>query len=324
MIRLLMTLCIAMNLGTAAAQTYPSKPIRLVVGYGPGGVADITARLVAQKLTESMGQPVIVENRPSAGGIMAGDLVAKADPDGYTLLHLNSGNAISAASFRKLPFDVKKDFESIANMGAVDFVVLVDKSSDIKTMADFMAKARANPGKTNIGTVSIGSGQHMAATLFKSITGVDAPVVPYKATPALFAALKGKDIDVVFEVVSPALSLIRGGELRAIAVSSAKRFAGLPDVPTMMESGVKDFDVNAWNGLAAPAKTPKAIIDRLNKEVNAVLALPDVQKRFQDLGIDPRGGTPGELRNKLFSEVDKWTSLVSTMNMERSRPLGFY
>jgi tripartite-type tricarboxylate transporter receptor subunit TctC len=317
MIRFLMVLCIAMHLGAVAAQTYPSKPIRLVVGYGPGGVADITARLVAQKLTESMGQPVIVENRPSAGGIMAGDLVAKADPDGYTLLHLNSGNAISAASFRKLPFDVKKDFETIANMGAVDFVVLVDKSSDIKTMADFVAKARANPGKTNIGTVSIGSGQHMAATLFKSITGVDAPVVPYKATPALFAALKGKDIDVVFEVVSPALSLIRGGELRAIAVSSGKRFAGLPDVPTMMESGVKDFDVNAWNGLAAPAKTPKAIIDRLNKEVNAVLALPDVQKRFQDLGIDPRGGTPAELRNKLYSEVDKWTSLVSTMNMER-------
>ncbi len=317
MIRFLMSLCIAMGLGTATAQTYPSKPIRLVVGYGPGGVADITARLVAQKLTESMGQPVIVENRPSAGGIMAGDLVAKADPDGYTLLHLNSGNAISAASFRKLSFDVKKDFESIANMGAVDFVVLVDKSSDIKTVADFMIKARANPGKTNIGTVSIGSGQHMAATLFKSITGVDSPIVPYKATPALFAALKGKDIDVVFEVVSPALSLIRGGELRAIAVSSGKRFAGLPDVPTMMESGVKDFDVSAWNGLAAPAKTPKAIIDRLNKEVNAVLALPDVQKRFQDLGIDPRGGTPAELRNKLFSEVDKWTSLVSTMHMER-------
>ena len=317
MIRFLMSLCIAMGLGTATAQTYPSKPIRLVVGYGPGGVADITARLVAQKLTESMGQPVIVENRPSAGGIMAGDLVAKADPDGYTLLHLNSGNAISAASFRKLSFDVKKDFESIANMGAVDFVVLVDKSSEIKTVADFMIKSRANPGKTNIGTVSIGSGQHMAATLFKSITGVDSPIVPYKATPALFAALKGKDIDVVFEVVSPALSLIRGGELRAIAVSSGKRFAGLPDVPTMMESGVKDFDVSAWNGLAAPAKTPKAIIDRLNKEVNAVLALPDVQKRFQDLGIDPRGGTPAELRNKLFSEVDKWTSLVSTMNMER-------
>ncbi len=317
MMRFLMSLCLAMGLGTAMAQTYPSKPIRLVVGYGPGGVADITARLVAQKLTESMGQPVIVENRPSAGGIMAGDLVAKADPDGYTLLHLNSGNAISAASFRKLPFDVKKDFESISNMGAVDFVVLVDKSSDIKTVADFMAKTRANPGKTNIGTVSIGSGQHMAATLFKNITGVDSPIVPYKATPALFAALKGKDIDLVFEVVSPALSLIRGGELRAIAVSSGKRFAGLPDVPTMMESGVKDFDVNAWNGLAAPAKTPKAIIDRLNKEVNAVLALPDVQKRFQDLGIDPRGGTPAELRNKLFSEVDKWTSLVSSMNMER-------
>ncbi len=317
MMRFLMSLCLAMGLGTAMAQTYPSKPIRLVVGYGPGGVADITARLVAQKLTESMGQPVIVENRPSAGGIMAGDLVAKADPDGYTLLHLNSGNAISAASFRKLPFDVKKDFESISNMGAVDFVVLVDKSSDIKTVADFMAKTRANPGKTNIGTVSIGSGQHMAATLFKNITGVDSPIVPYKATPALFAALKGKDIDLVFEVVSPALSLIRGGELRAIAVSSGKRFAGLPDVPTMMESGVKDFDVNAWNGLAAPAKTPKAIIDRLNKEVNAVLALPDVQKRFQDLGIDPRGGTPAELRNKLFSEVDKWMSLVSSMNMER-------
>ena len=317
MIRFLMVLCIAMHLGTLAAQTYPSKPIRLVVGYGTGGVADTMARLVAQKLTESMGQPVIVENRPSAGGIVAGDLVAKANPDGYTLLFFHSGMAISAALFRKLPFDVKKDFEPIANMGGFDLVVLVDKSSDVKTMADFMAKARANPDKTNIGTVSIGSTQHMAATLFKSITGVDAPVVPYKTTPVLFSAMKGKDIDVVFEMLSPALGLIRGGELRAVAVSSGKRFAGLPDVPTMMESGVKDFDVNAWNGLAAPAKTPKAIIDRLNKEVNAVLALPDVQKRFQDLGIDPRGGTSAELRNKMSNEVDKWTNLVSAMNMER-------
>ena len=312
-------LCLALGMGMGAtfAQTYPSKPIRLMVGYAPGGVADITARLVAQKLSESLGQPVVVENRPSAGGILAADVVAKADPDGYTLLHLNSGNAISAASFRKLPFDVKKDFETISNMGSIDFVVLVDKSSDIKTMADFMAKTKANPGKTNIGTVNIGSGQHMAASLFKSITGVDSPIVPYKATPALFGALKSKEIDVVFEVVSPALSLIRSGELRAIAVSSSRRFAGLPGVPTLMESGVKDFDVMAWNGLAAPAKTPKAIIERLNKEVNAVLALPDVQKRFQDLGIDPRGGTPEELRALLLSEVDKWVNLVTTLNMER-------
>ena len=317
MIRFLLLLCIAMNLGFVAAQPYPSKPIRLVVGYGPGGVADITARLVAQKLSESMGQPVIVDNKPSAGGIMAGELVANADPDGYTLLHLHSGNAISAALYRKLPFDVKKDFDPIVNMGEFDAVVLVDKSSSIKTIADFLAKARANPDKTNIGTVSIGSTQHMSATLFKSSTGVDTPVVPYKTTPALFASLKAKDIDVAFEMVSPSMNLIRGGELRAIAVLSGKRFPGLPDVPTMIESGVKDFDVKAWNGMAAPAKTPKAIIDKLNKEVNAVLALPDVQKRFQELGLDPLGGTPAELRTKLFSEIDKWASLISKMNMER-------
>ena len=301
----------------ASAQAYPSKPIRLVLGYAAGGVADITARLIAQKLSASLGQQVIVDNKPSAGGIVAAETVAKAEPDGYTLLHMNYGNAVSAAVFRKLPYDIKRDFQPISAMGFFDVAMLTDKGLDIRSVQDFIAKAKAAPEKYNIGTVSVGSGQHMAAMLFNSTVGIKSTVVPYKTTPALLLALKSKDIAVAFEILSPALPLIRSGEIRAIAVSSANRFPGLPDVPSLMEAGVKGYDVTAWNGVAAPANTPRAIIDRLNREINAALALPDVQKKFRELGIDPRGGSPEELRAILANEIEKWKNLVSSMNIER-------
>ena len=301
------------------AQTgnYPNKPIRLVVGYAPGGVADITARMVAQKLSDALGQQVVVDNKPSAGGIVAGETVAKAEPDGYTLLHLNYGNAVSAAMFNKMPYDIKRDFQPISAMGFFDVLMLVDKSSDIQSVQDFITKARANPEKYNLGTVSLGSGQHMSAVLFKSLTGLNSTIVPYKTTPSLMMALKSKDIAVAFEIISPAMPLIRSGELKVLAVSSDARFRGLPDVPTLMESGVKGYNVTAWNGVAAPAKTPRFIIERLNKEINAALALPDVRSKFQDVGIDARGGTPQELRDILSNEIDKWNNLVTTMKLER-------
>jgi len=302
---------------SACGQAYPNKPIRLVLGYAPGGVADITARMVAQKLAESLGQQVIVDNKPSAGGIVAGEAVASAEPDGYTLLHLNYGNAVSAALFRKLPYDIKRDFLPVSAMGFFDIVMLVDKRSDIQSVQDFVAKVKANPDKFNVGTVSVGSGQHMAATLFKSMTGLPLTLVPYKTTPNLFAAIKSQDISVAVEVISPALPLIQAGELRALAVSSSRRFRGLPNVPTMQESGVKGYDVTAWNGIAAPANTPRAIIDRLNRAVNAALAQPDLQKRFEELGIEARGGTPEDLRDILASEIDKWNSLVDAAKIER-------
>jgi tripartite-type tricarboxylate transporter receptor subunit TctC len=305
------------SVAQAQSSNYPNKPIRLVVGYAPGGVADITARMVAQKLSDALGQQVVVDNKPSAGGIVAGETVAKADPDGYTLLHMNYGNAVSAAMFNKMPYDIKRDFQPISAMGFFDVVMLVDKSSDIHSVQDFITKARANPEKHNIGTVSLGSGQHMSAVLFKSLTGLNTTIVPYKTTPSLMLALKSKDISVAFEIISPAMPLIRGGEIKAMAVSSGTRFRGLPDVPTLMESGVKAYNVTAWNGVAAPAKTPRPIIERLNKEINAALALPDVRSKFQDVGIDARGGTPEELRDILASEIDKWNNLVTTMKLER-------
>lgn len=302
---------------TLAQSAYPSKPIRLVLGYAPGGVADITARLVAQKLSESLGQQVIVDNKPSAGGIVAGETVAKADPDGYTLLHMNYGNAVSAALFRKLPYDIKRDFQPISAMGYFDVVMLVDKNSEIQSVQDFISKARANPDKYTVGSVSIGSGQHMSAALFTSLTKLPTVLVPYKTTPSLMLALKSKDISVAFEIISPSLSLLRSGELRALAVSSGNRFRGLPDVPTIEEAGVKGYNVTAWNGVAAPAKTPQAIIDRLNKEINAVLAMPDVRAKFAEVGIDARGGSAEDLRNTLSSEIDKWNKLVDEMKIER-------
>jgi tripartite-type tricarboxylate transporter receptor subunit TctC len=300
-----------------AADVYPNKPIRLVLGYAPGGVADITARLIAQKMSDSMGQQIVVDNRPSAGGIVAAQAVATADPDGYTILHLNYGNAVSEAIFKKLPYDIQKDFEPISIMGAFDVLMLVDKNSDIQSVSDFIAKAKANPEKYNVGSVSVGSGQHMSAALFKSMTGLQVELVPYKATSNLFMALKSKDISVAFEIISPAIPMIKSGDLRALAVSSSKRSDSLPNVPTLSESGVKGYDVVAWNGMAVPAKTPRAIVERLNKEINLALKDPEVKAKFQSVGIDPKGGTPDEFKSLLANEITKWKKLVSQLNMEK-------
>jgi tripartite-type tricarboxylate transporter receptor subunit TctC len=302
---------------TAAPAAWPSKPIKLVVGYAPGGVADITARMVAQKMSVSLGQQVIIENKPSAGLIVASEMVAKADPDGYTLLHLNYGNAVSAALYRSLPFDPVRDFAPISAMGFFDVLVLANKGSSINSIKDIIAMAKASPDKLNIGTVSIGSGQYMAASLFKAMTGLNLTIVPFKSTPALVTALKSNDIQVAFEIGAPVLSLVKSGDLKAVAISSPKRFASLPEVPTMIESGVPGYQVTAWNGIAAPAKTPRAIIERINREVNAALAQADIRQRFQEFGIDARGGSPEELRDLLAGEIVKWKDLVEATKMEK-------
>jgi tripartite-type tricarboxylate transporter receptor subunit TctC len=300
-----------------AGQPWPTKPIRLVVGYAPGGVADITARMIAQKLSVALGQQVLIENKPSAGLIVASEMVAKAEPDGYTLLHLNYGNAVSAALYRNLPFDTVRDFAPVSAMGFFDVMVLANKGSAITSIADVIAMAKANPDKLNIGTVSIGSGQYMAASLFKAMTGLNLTIVPFKSTPALITALKSNDIQVAFEIGAPVMAMVKSGDLKALAISSSKRFASLPDVPTLAESGVPGYQVTAWNGIAAPAKTPRAIIERLNREVNTALADPDIRQKFQGFGIDARGGSPEELRDLLAGEITKWKDLVETTKMEK-------
>jgi tripartite-type tricarboxylate transporter receptor subunit TctC len=292
------------------AQNYPTRPVRILVPFAAGGVADITARVLSQKMSEALGQQVLVENRPSAGGIVASEAVAKAEPDGYTLLFITNGNAVSASLFKSLPYDTVNDFAPISTVGFFDLVLAVDSASKIGSVRELITVAKANPSKFNIGTINPGSTQHLAAELFKSMAGLDAQVVPFKATPAVIVALKGNDVQAAFEFLTPVLPQIKGGTLRALAVTSAKRFPGLPDVPTVAESGVPGYQASSWNGVAAPAKTPRPVIERLNREVNAALADPAVRKRLSELGVDVRPGTPEALRELLVAEIAKWKTVI--------------
>jgi tripartite-type tricarboxylate transporter receptor subunit TctC len=317
--RLLFALACALGVSAAAvqAQSYPAKPIRLVLGYAPGGVADITARLVTQKLSASLGQQVIVDNRPSAGGIVAGEAVAKADPDGYTLLHLNAGNAITVALFKSVPFDVVRDFAPIIRLGSFDILMLVPKESKLGSLKDLIAAAKANPEKFNQGAISAGSTQHLAAELFKVMTGLSVPTIPFKTTPNLVTALRSNDIQVAFEITAPVMGMVKSGELRALAISAPARFPGIPDVPTVNESGVGNYQVGAWNGMAAPLKAPREVIERMNRESNAALAQPDLRAKFLELGMSPLGGTPDQLKELLVSDISKWEKVVAAAKIEK-------
>jgi len=301
----------------SVAQGYPTRPVRLIVPFGAGGVADITARVVSQQMSATMGQQVLVENRPSAGGIVASEAVAKAEPDGYTLLFLTNGNAVSVSLFKSLPYDTLRDFAPVSTVGFFDLVLVVDAASKIGSVQDLIAYSKANPNKLNIGTINPGSTQNLAAELFKSMSGIDAQIVPFKATPAVITALKGGDVQAVFEILAPVMALIKGGAVRALAVTSDKRFAGLPDVPTLAQSGVPGYQASSWNAVAAPAKTPKPVLERLNREINAAVAAPEVRKRLGELGVDARAGTPEALHELLVSEIAKWKGVIERAKIEK-------
>jgi len=294
----------------AVAQTFPSKAIRLVVPFGAGGVADLTARTVAQKLSESLGQSVLVDNRPGAGGVVAGDLVAKADPDGHTLLLMSNGTAVSAGLFKSLPFDTLRDFAPVSTLGFFDIAIITQGDSKFKTLSDLLAYARANPGKLNLGSINIGSTQNLAAELFKSSAGVDMQIVPFNGSPAVITALRGGQIDAAVEILAPVLPQINAKALRALAVTGAKRAAVLPDVPTAKESGVTNYEAAGWNAIAAPAKTPKSVIARLNKEITAALNSPDVKKRLADQNVAAQASTPEQAAELLASEVKRWGEVI--------------
>jgi tripartite-type tricarboxylate transporter receptor subunit TctC len=307
----LLALVLAMAVSTAMADNYPTKPIRLVLPFGPGGAADVTGRLLAQKLSDSLGQQVIVDNKPSAGGIVAAQLVLSQPANGYDLLFVTSGTAISAGLFEKLPFDPVKDLEPISLVGAFPILILVDKSSPMMSLKDMMEAMKAKPGSVNVGAVNIGSTQDLNAELFKSMSGLNFQIIPFKTTPDLVGALSGNQIDVAFEIVTPVLGMVKAGTLRPLAVSSATRFSGLPSVPPVKDSGVPGFDVAAWNSIAARAGTPQPIIDRLNTDIQKALAQPDLREKFAELGIDPRGGTPAEAKQLLASEVVRWKKVIT-------------
>lgn len=301
----------------AAAQPYPNKPIRLVVPFGPGGVGDLTARTVSQKMGEAMGQQFIIDNRPSAGGVVAAEMVARAEPDGYTLMLLNNANAVSMAMFKSLPYDTLKDYAMVTTIAAFSAGVLVAPESPVKTTKELIAQARAAGGKFNSATIAIGTAQHLAAELFKSMAGLNHTNVPFNNTGALIAALRGGDVQVAFEFLPPVLGQIRAGALRVVAVSGKTRFGPLPNVPTLDESGLPGYDVISWNGIGAPAKTPRPIVDRLNKEVHAAVSAPAVKQRFADLGIEQNLNTPEGMRGFVTSEIAKWNALIDKTKIPR-------
>ena len=294
----------------AGAQGFPSKPIRLVVPNAPGGAADLTARAVGQKIGETLGQPVVIDNKPGAGGVVAGETVAKAAPDGHTLLLISSGTAVSASLFKSLPFDTVKDFIPVAPLATFDLVIVAPEGGRFKTLGELVAYARANPGKLNIGTPNVGTTQNLAAELFKSAAGLDVQIVPFNGTPAVINALRGGQIDAGLDILSPLLAQIKARALHPLAITGDKRSRVLPEVPTAREAGVSGFVAASWNGLAVPAKTPKDIVERLNRDVVAALKDPVVKKKLEALNLDPHPGTPEQAAAMLNNDMRRWSEVI--------------
>lgn len=303
-----MALALAANCVSAAAQSYPTKPITFYVAFGPGGAGDIVARLVTRKMSESMGQPIVVENRPAP--MVAPLAVAKAKPDGYTLLMAGSGTALTQVLFKTMPYDLMGDFAHVSSLASFDLSLLTGDESEFNSVADVLAFARANPGKLNIGTVRVGSTQNLAAEMFKSMAGIDAVIIPYKTTAEIISALRAKDLHVAIEILPPILGQVTGKVVKPLAMTSNTRFPGLPDVPTLSESGVPGFDASSWNGVSVPAKTPPAIVHRLAKEIQKAVASPDVQKELQALGMVARSSTPEQMTQRMTSDMAKWKAVI--------------
>jgi tripartite-type tricarboxylate transporter receptor subunit TctC len=297
--------------GVATAQDYPSRPVKIVVPYPAGGSNDIIARILAQKLSERVGQQFIVENRGGAGGNIGAEAVASSEPDGYTLLLAAPGPLTSnAALYKNLPFDPAKAFAPVALVAQVPIVLMVHPSVEAKNVKDLIALAKAKPGTINFGSSGIGTTNHLAGELLKSMAGVNIVHVPYKgAAPAMNDLVAGH-IPVMFDNMPAVLPQVAGKRVNAIAVAGATRASAMPDVPTVAESGVPGFDASAWFGLVAPAKTPPAVLKKLEGDVAAILKMPDVQKRFTELGAEPGNVSGAAFGKFLTDETTKWTKVV--------------
>lgn len=301
----------------ALAQSFPSRSLRIVVPFAAGGVGDLTARAVAQQLSTQLGQAVVIDNRPGAGGVAAAEAVVRADPDGHTLFLMSNGTAVTAGLFRSLPFDTVKYFTPISTLGSFDMAVLVPAESPFKTLGELVAHARSNPGRLNVGSVNVGSTQNLAAELFKSSAAVQVQIVPFNGTPALVAALRGQQVDAAVEILGPALPQIRAGALRALAVTGARRATSLPEVPTATEQGLSGFVASSWNALAAPSRTPPATVERLGREINAALAQPEVRRKLAELNVDAEGSSPGQAAELLSSDIRRWSEVIERAGIER-------
>jgi tripartite-type tricarboxylate transporter receptor subunit TctC len=299
----------------ARAQAYPSRPVRIIVGFAPGGVADILPRLMGQWLSERLGQQFIIENRPGAAGNIAAEAVVKAAPDGYTLLWVISANAINATLYEKLNFNFIRDIAPVASIIRAPYVMAVNPTVPAKTVPEFILYANANPGKLNMASVGIGSGTHIAGELFKMMTGVNLVHVPYRGGGSAVTDLLAGQVQVMFVTTVTSIEYIKTGRLRALAVTTATRSDALPDVPTVDEF-VPGYEASAWFGVGAPKATPAEIVDKLNKEISAGLADPKIKARLADLGATLVVGSPGEFGKFIVEETEKWAKVIRATNIK--------
>jgi tripartite-type tricarboxylate transporter receptor subunit TctC len=300
-----------------AQQSYPNRPVRLIIPFGPGGIADITSRLVAERLGERLGQRFVIENQPGAGGVTAARSALAAPPDGYTLALLTNGTAISVPLFKNLPFDPRTDFVPVSSFAYFDFVFATNAEQRYRSLAEVVAAARARPGALNIGTINVGSSQNLSAELFKSTAGVAMTIVPYRTTPEVLVALLRNDVDLMIENFAALKSPLAEGKIRAVATSGSARSPVLPDAPTVKEAGVAGFEVNSWNGLFAPAKTPPEIVGVLNAALREVLGASDLKQRFLELGVEARASSPEEIGARLRGDIEKWTEVIARADIKR-------
>jgi len=314
---LLGALVLSVSAAAAVAQTYPDRPVRIVLPFGAGGVADITARITAEALGNQLGQRFIVENMPGAGGIAAARAVTSAQPDGYTLAMLTNGTAISVPLFKALPFNPEKDFMPISSLGYFDFVVATNATSEYKSIADIIKYAKANPGKLNVGTINVGSSQNLSAELLKTAAGIDFTIVPFRGSPEVVVALLRDDIQVMIDNYVAIRPNLLEKKLLAVATTGTTRSQVLPDVPTVEQGGVKDYEVVSWNAMFAPAGTPPAVIQTLNQALQKVLVDPTVKKKMLDLGIEAKASTPQELSARLKSDIEKWGKVIERANIPK-------
>ena len=292
------------------AQPYPNKPIRLIVPFAAGGAVDVLARLLGSKLSEDVGQPIVIENRPGAGGTLAADGVAKSPPDGYTILQNTSGAAIAPALYKSLPFDAINDFSPITQIVASNLILVASPKSGINSVQQLIAEAKANPGKLNYGSSGVGNPLHLTMEMFKHATGSDILAVPFRGDAQINASLMAGEVDVAVVPLATAVPLIQGGRIRGLAITGAKRSPTVPNVPTIAEAAVPGFASTSWQGWFMPAKTPAPIVERIQQEVAKVLAMPDVRQRLVAMAYEGVGSTPAEFTKYYKEEIAKYTKVV--------------
>jgi tripartite-type tricarboxylate transporter receptor subunit TctC len=314
---LLAAAILALTQLNAAQAAWPEKPIKLVLPFGAGGVADVTARILADKLGQKLNQRVVVENMPGPGGIAAARAVTTAPPDGYTMAYVTNGTAISVAAFKSLPFDPVKDFSMVSMVGTFDLVFVVNAQSEYKTLGDFLKAARANPGKLNIGTIAVGGTQNLGGELFKSAANLNVQIVPYKNSPDIVVALLRNDVQMMIDFPPAVRGQVADGKLRILATSSPKASPLLPGVPTVDQAGVKSYEVISWNGIGVPKDTPKEVINTMNKAIREVLAMPDVKEQYAQVGVVAQPSTPAELMTRLTSDIKKWNDVIDKAGIPR-------